>query len=132
MHSPQPVDDVQQLIAEVTELTIQVVQVIDDRPAAPLLKESGLRQQQGRAGGILVAQVIRREDAVALLGRDDEIGRSSPDVAVLSRGIELSEYVRVVLEPHQQIFNDLRAKVSADAADLPRGHFRGDDDRGGR
>ena len=55
------------LVAEVAELPIQALEVVEHRLALALLVEGQLGQQQGGAAGVLVADLRRHQDAVALL-----------------------------------------------------------------
>ena len=95
----------------------------------PLLEERGLGEQQGGTRRVLVANRGGGQDAVALLGGDHEIGRRAANVAVLAGRFELRDDIRVVLEADEEIVDHLSPEVPADARDLARGHFRGDDDR---
>ena len=110
--------DVEQLVAEIAELAVEVVEVIDQRASLPLLEERGLRQQQRGAGGILVADLGGGEDAVALFRGDHEVGRRAANVAVLPGRFQLRDHIGVVLEADEQIVDHLRAELSADSRDL--------------
>src|SRR5687767_2484784 len=66
---------------------------------------------------------------MALLGRDDEIGGRAPNVPVLTGGVQLSEHIGMVLEPDQEVLDDLCAEMAADTANLARSNLRRDDDR---
>src|SRR3712207_7834152 len=59
------------------ELAVQPLQVVERGPPLPLLVEGQLGQQQGRARGVLVADLRRHQDAVALLAGDDEDRKST-------------------------------------------------------
>ena len=77
--------------------------------------EGQLGHQEDRGAGVLVADLRRHQDAVALLAADDEIVGAAFDLFVSAGLLELLQHLGDVLEADQQVVDDLGLEMPGDA-----------------